>query len=51
MDEPTSNLDPRTTSEILHLLLHLNREKGIILLLITHDVDLVLLFATKMYVL
>jgi cobalt/nickel transport system ATP-binding protein len=28
MDEPTANLDPRATSEILHLLLHLNKEKG-----------------------
>jgi cobalt/nickel transport system ATP-binding protein len=51
MDEPTSNLDPRTTSEILHLLLQLNKEKGITLLLATHDVDMVPLFATKMYVL
>ena len=51
MDEPTSNLDPRATSEILHLLLQLNREKGITLLLATHDVDMVPLFATKMCVL
>jgi len=51
MDEPTSSLDPRATSEILHLLLQLNREKGITLLLATHDVDLVPLFANKMYVL
>ncbi len=51
MDEPTSNLDPRATSEILHLLLQLNREKGITLLLATHDVDMVPLFATKMFIL
>jgi cobalt/nickel transport system ATP-binding protein len=51
MDEPTSNLDPRATSEILHLLLQLNKEKGITLMLATHDVDMVPLFATKMYVL
>jgi len=31
--------------------LQLNREKGITLLLATHDVDLVPLFANKMYVL
>ena len=47
MDEPTSNLDPRATSEILHLLLQLNKEKGITLLLATHDVDMVPLFATQ----
>jgi cobalt/nickel transport system ATP-binding protein len=51
MDEPTSNLDPRATSDILHLLLQLNKEKGITLLLATHDVDMVPLFATEMYVL
>ena len=41
MDEPTSNLDPRATSDILHLLLQLNKEKGITLMLATHDVDMV----------
>jgi cobalt/nickel transport system ATP-binding protein len=51
MDEPTSNLDPRATSEILHLLLQLNKEKGITLLLATHDVDMVPLFASRMFVL
>ncbi|MCW4024468.1 MAG: ATP-binding cassette domain-containing protein [Candidatus Bathyarchaeota archaeon] len=51
MDEPTSNLDPRATSEILHLLLQLNKEKDITLLLATHDVDMVPLFATKMFIL
>lgn len=51
MDEPTSNLDPRATSEILHLLLQLNKEKGITLLLATHDVDMVPLFANKLFIL
>jgi cobalt/nickel transport system ATP-binding protein len=51
MDEPTSNLDPRATSEILHLLLQLNKEKSITLLLATHDVDMVPLFANKIYIL
>lgn len=51
MDEPTSNLDPRATSDILHLLLKLNKEKGITLLLATHDVDMVPLFASEMIVL
>ncbi|MCL5949206.1 MAG: ATP-binding cassette domain-containing protein [Candidatus Bathyarchaeota archaeon] len=51
MDEPTSNLDPRATSEILHLLLQLNKEKGITLLLATHDVDMVPIFANKLYIL
>jgi len=51
MDEPTSNLDPRATSEILHLLLRLNKESKISLLLATHDVDMVPLFANKLYIL
>jgi len=51
MDEPTSNLDPRATSEILHLLLQLNKEKGITLVLATHDVDMVPLFANRLYIL
>ncbi len=51
MDEPTSNLDPRATSEILHLLLHLNKESKITLLLATHDVDMVPIFANKLFIL
>jgi cobalt/nickel transport system ATP-binding protein len=51
MDEPTSNLDPRATSDILHLLLHLNKEFKITLILATHDVDMVPLFANKLYIL
>jgi cobalt/nickel transport system ATP-binding protein len=51
MDEPTSSLDPIATSSILHLLLRLNKEKGITLLLATHDVDIVPLFANKLYIL
>jgi cobalt/nickel transport system ATP-binding protein len=51
MDEPTSSLDPIATSDILHLLLRLNKENGITLLLATHDVDIVPLFADKLYIL
>lgn len=51
MDEPTSSLDPRAASEILHLLLQLNKEKGITILLATHDVDMVPLFANRMFIL
>lgn len=51
MDEPTSSLDPLAASDILHLLLRLNKENGITLLLATHDVDIVPLFANKLYIL
>jgi cobalt/nickel transport system ATP-binding protein len=51
MDEPTSNLDPRASSELLHLLLRLNRDDGLTLIMATHDVDMVPLFANKLIIL
>lgn len=51
LDEPMANLDPRTATRILRLLLQLNRELGITLIIATHDVDLVPLFATKICIL
>jgi ABC-type lipoprotein export system ATPase subunit len=39
-DEPTGNLDTRTGIEIMELLQRLNREKGITIILITHDHDI-----------
>lgn len=51
LDEPMANLDPRTATKILRLLLQLNRELGITLIIATHDVDLVPLFATRICIL
>lgn len=51
MDEPTANLDPIAATDILRLLLRLNREVGITLLLATHDVDMVPLFANRIFIL
>jgi putative ABC transport system ATP-binding protein len=39
-DEPTGNLDTRTSVEIMEVLQRLNRSKGITIILITHEHDI-----------
>jgi putative ABC transport system ATP-binding protein len=38
-DEPTGALDSKTSSEIMHLFLQLNRGRGITILMVTHELD------------
>ena len=38
-DEPTGNLDSQVTVEIMNLLQRLNRERGLTLILVTHEED------------
>ena len=39
-DEPTGNLDSRTSVEVMEIFQRLNREKGITLVLVTHEADI-----------
>jgi macrolide transport system ATP-binding/permease protein len=39
-DEPTGNLDTRTSHEIMEMLVSLNREQGVTIILVTHEADI-----------
>jgi len=49
LDEPTAGLDPMGASKIMKLLYKLNKE-GITIIISTHDVDLVPIYANKIFV-
>ena len=51
LDEPTAGLDPLGEAMMMRLLHRLNREHGITVILATHSVDLLPLFAHRIYVL
>ena len=37
MDEPTGNIDSKTASEVMSLIKRLNEEKGVTIIMVTHD--------------
>lgn len=41
LDEPFNGLDPRSKEEMINLLNRLNREKGMTLVITTHDINIV----------
>ena len=45
-DEPTGNLDPGTSKEIMNLLLKINKQ-GSTILMATHDYDMISLFPKR----
>lgn len=50
-DEATSALDPRTTDEILELLMSLNEKLGVTIIAVTHQMSVVRKICTKMAIL
>jgi putative ABC transport system ATP-binding protein len=40
MDEPTGNIDSKTANEIMTLIKKLNGEKGVTIIMVTHDLRL-----------
>jgi ABC-type Mn2+/Zn2+ transport system ATPase subunit len=51
LDEPTSGFDPPTTEAFLHCLATLNRGEGVTLFCVTHDLTLVVRYATHLVLL
>jgi cobalt/nickel transport system ATP-binding protein len=51
LDEPTAGLDPAGEAQMLQLMKKLNREEGMTVILATHSVDMLPLFANRIYVL
>ena len=47
LDEPAAALDPRATEELYEIVERLNREEGVTVLMITHDLSAVMKYATK----
>ena len=40
LDEPTGDLDTRSTDIVMNILIELNRKRGITMVMVTHDVAL-----------
>ncbi|MBR0138108.1 MAG: ABC transporter ATP-binding protein [Erysipelotrichaceae bacterium] len=50
LDEPTSNLDPLSTQEIFDILYRLNKEEGITVVLVEHEVELMAQYVDRFIV-
>lgn len=48
-DEPTGNLDPETSSEIMDLILNISKEKNVAVLMATHDYNIIQKYPAKTF--
>jgi putative ABC transport system ATP-binding protein len=49
-DEPTGNLDSVTSTEVMDIFCRLNREKGITLIMVTHEPDIAAFARKRIYI-
>ena len=47
LDEPVSGLDPKVTAEMYHLIDELHRNEGITVVMISHDIEAAVRYATR----
>ena len=47
LDEPTASLDPKAAEDTYRAIEHLNRDHGITIIMVTHDMDAVRKYATR----
>ncbi len=50
LDEPTAGLDPFTREQILDEVMKINKEKGITIIMVSHDMDEISRLSDKLYV-
>jgi putative ABC transport system ATP-binding protein len=49
-DEPTGNLDTKTSNEIMNIFAHLNQEKKITMVMVTHEPDIACYARKRIYI-
>lgn len=47
LDEPASGLDPKATADMYHLIKELNERDGVTIIMISHDIDAALRYASR----
>lgn len=51
LDEPTASLDPASTQHLIRLIRHLNSHHGYTLIMVTHDINIASMIATRVIIL